>query len=72
MTHGWQGEATDGPKGARGLISFSLFLAIYLQKGVPCCFVRAFGLVTPHFVAGFFCCRQLFLPVEENQYEKTP
>ena len=28
MNHGWQSEATDGPKGGWGLLSFSLFLSL--------------------------------------------
>ena len=31
MNHGWQSEATDWPKGAWGLLSFSLFLSLSLS-----------------------------------------
>ena len=31
MIHGWQSESTDGPKGAWGLLSFSLFLSLSLS-----------------------------------------
>ena len=31
MNHGWQSEATDGPKGGWGLLSFSLFLSLSLS-----------------------------------------
>ena len=39
MNHGWQSEATDGPTGGWGLLSFSLFLSlsltIYLATYLP-------------------------------------
>ena len=31
VNHGWQSEATDGPKGGWGLLSFSLFLSLSLS-----------------------------------------
>ena len=33
--HGWQSEATDGPKGGWGLLSFSLFLSLSLAIYLP-------------------------------------
>ena len=35
MNQGWQGEATDGPKGGWGLLSFSLFLSLSLTIYLP-------------------------------------
>ena len=35
MNHGWESEATDGPKGGWGLLSFSLFFSLSLTIYLP-------------------------------------
>ena len=35
VSHGWQSEATDGPTGGWGLLSFSLFLSLSLTVYLP-------------------------------------
>ena len=68
MNHGWQSEATDGPKGAWGLLSFSLslsdYLSIYLPIYLSICLSIYLSVCLPIYLSiSLSVCLSVWLPV---------
>ena len=63
VNHGWQSQATDGPKGAWGLLSFSLFLwlSTYLPT-YPSIYLSLSSIYLPIYLS-FYLSIYLFLSI---------